>query len=72
MSAPAFLPLDLNRVAEAHEHVAAAMDDLVGSGVLLDPDGLRRLRDAAEAVLPVAEAYARHLEHATGGGGAAA
>lgn len=66
------LPLDLHRVAEAHERVAAAMDDLVGSGVLLDPEGLRRLRDIADAVMPVAEAYAAHLEHAVGGGGAAA
>lgn len=72
MSARDIASLDLARVAEAHVQVAEAMDDLVGTGVLLDPEGLRRLRDTAEAALPVAEAYAEHLECTGNGPGAAA
>jgi hypothetical protein len=51
----------LKEAAAAHEWLAAELDALLGSGVLLDPVALRRLRATVDAVLPAAEAYERHV-----------
>lgn len=49
------------RFKAAHDELTARLDELLGSGVLLDPEALRTLRAAVDAALPVAEAYERYL-----------
>lgn len=51
----------LEEAAAAHDRLAAELDALAGSGVLLDPTALRRLRTTVEVVLPAAEAYERYV-----------
>ena len=62
----------LKDAAAAHERLAAELDALLGTGVLLDPDALRRLRATVDAVLPAAEAYEGHVAAEVALAGAAA
>lgn len=59
------------RFKAAHDELAAGLDELLGSGVLLDPEALRTLRTAVDAALPVAEAYERYLTDELAAGAAA-
>lgn len=51
----------LEEAATAHDRLAAELDALAGSGVLLDPTALRRLRTTVDMVLPAAEAYEQYV-----------
>lgn len=50
--------VDLAQVRRAHEGLEGALDEFMGSGVLLDPDRLRSLRARLDEAIPAAEAYA--------------
>ena len=47
--------------AAMHRRLERELDELTGSGVLLDPVGLRHLRDVVDDAIPVADAYAEHV-----------
>ncbi len=53
--------LTMTRVATTHRRLECELDDLVGSGVLLDPTALRRLRGVLDDAIPVADAYAERV-----------
>lgn len=60
------------RTAAMHHRLESELDALVGDGVLLDSDALRRLRALIDEALPVAEAYAAHLTEVVASGDAVA
>jgi hypothetical protein len=47
-----------DRTAAMHRRLEQELDELVGTGMLLDPAALRRLRSVIDAAIPVADAYA--------------
>ena len=49
------------RTAAMHRRLEGELDTLIGHGVLLDPDGLRRLAALVDEAIPVADAYAADL-----------
>ena len=57
-------PMLRARTAAMHRRLEDELDTLIGHGVLLDPEALRRLGALVDEAIPVAEAYAAHLtEH---------
>lgn len=50
-----------DRTAAMHRRLEQELDDLMGSGMLLDPTALRRLRGVIDEAIPVADAYAQQV-----------
>lgn len=48
-------------MAAMHRRMERELDELTGSGVLLDAAALRRLRGVLDDAIPVADAYAERV-----------